>query len=96
MDSVHAANAAESKRHWNVLPASLELNVKLAVVAVVTAAGPPVMVVSGGVMSAVVIVQVYSAANGYYYRPRQTPSQKMCELPLINRHSFEAMYMARL
>ena len=55
---VQAANGTASNRHWNVLPGSLDVNVKLAPVAVVTAAGLPVMVVSGGVISAVVIVQV--------------------------------------
>jgi hypothetical protein len=55
---VQAANAAVSNRHWNVLPASFDVNEKLAVVAVVTAAGLPVMLVSGGVISAVVIVHV--------------------------------------
>ena len=48
---MHAANAAASNRHSNVLPASFEVNVKVALVAVVTASGPPVMVVSGGVVS---------------------------------------------
>ena len=52
---VQAANAAASKRHWNVEPASVEVKVKVGVLSLVVlpAAGPPVMFVSGGVASTV-------------------------------------------
>ena len=61
---MHAANAAASNRHWNVLPASFEVNVKVALVAVVTSSGPPVMVVSGGVVSVCSMTQLKLAGDG--------------------------------
>jgi hypothetical protein len=48
---VQAANAAPSRLHSNVLPGSLDVNVKLALVSVVAAAGAELMVVAGGVPS---------------------------------------------
>ena len=43
-----AANAWESKRHRNVEPDSLELNMKVGVVSAVEPEGPEVIVVCGG------------------------------------------------
>jgi hypothetical protein len=48
---VHAAQTAESTRHSNVEPASLEVNAKLGVLSLVVPVGPEVIVVSGAVVS---------------------------------------------
>ena len=49
---VHAANAAASRRHWNVEPASDAVKPNVGAFSFVVApAGPPVMVVSGGWLS---------------------------------------------
>jgi hypothetical protein len=58
------ANAAPSSAHWNVAPAGVDVNVKLALVLVVEAAGDDVIVVSGGVGMVAVIVQVNDAGVG--------------------------------
>ena len=48
---MQAANAAPSRAHWKVEPASLEENVNVALVLVVVEGGPELIVVSGGVVS---------------------------------------------
>lgn len=48
---MHPAQLLESKRHWNVAPASLAENPKVAEVVVTVPVGPEVIVVSGGVVS---------------------------------------------
>ena len=53
MGLVHVANAAPSSEHWKVLPDSLEVKLKLALVWLVALAGADVIVVSGGVRSIV-------------------------------------------
>jgi hypothetical protein len=55
---VQTTKAAPSSKHWNVDPASLAVNAKLALVLVTVPLGPEVMVVSGGVVS---IVQLREA-----------------------------------
>lgn len=46
-----AANGPASRLHWKVLPASVAVKVKLALVLLLTAGGFAVRVVSGGVVS---------------------------------------------
>ena len=48
---MHPTRDAPSRLHWNVELASLEANVKEALVDVEVAGGPDVIVVSGGVVS---------------------------------------------
>ena len=48
---LHAPQALPSWRHWNVPPASEELNAKLAESAATVPDGPDTMEVSGGVVS---------------------------------------------
>ncbi len=52
LGEVHALHAPPSRRHWNVEPASLDVNEKLADGEVTVPDGPEVIVVSGGVVSA--------------------------------------------
>ena len=47
----HAANGWESKRHWNVDPAWLEVKLKVGVLSVVAPVGPAVIVVWGAAES---------------------------------------------
>ena len=49
----HGPQAPPSRRHWNVEPASVAVNVNDGAVAFVTPVGPPVMLVSGAVVSTV-------------------------------------------
>ncbi len=58
---MQAANALPSKLQAKVLPASVEVKLKLAALLVVVAVGPAVMLVSGGVMS---IIQAKAAGVG--------------------------------
>jgi hypothetical protein len=48
---VHAVNAALSRLHSNVLPASVEVKLKIALVLLVVAGGAEVIVVSAGMLS---------------------------------------------
>jgi hypothetical protein len=55
---VQAVKALPSRLQANVLPASVDVKLKLALVLVVVAGGEDVIVVSGGVVSRALIVQV--------------------------------------
>jgi hypothetical protein len=49
---VHAAQAPESSRHWNIEPLSLAVKANVGVLSVVVPVGPDVMLVFGAVVSA--------------------------------------------
>jgi hypothetical protein len=53
---VQAAHVAESTRHWNAEPVSVELNAYVGVLSVVVPVGPEVIVVSGAVVSDAAVV----------------------------------------